>query len=72
MFRGPPVTIHDSKALTVPENAVVELLWYASDSQEHSSKLVGALEGEARTKYWEEQKLFYIHDEADDATEEKS
>jgi len=56
----------------VPENAVVELLWYASDSQEHSSKLVGALEGEARTKYWEEQKLFYIHDEADDATEEKS
>ena len=56
----------------MPENAAVELLWFASDSQEHSSKLANALEGEARTKYWEEQKLFYIHDEADDAAEEKS
>lgn len=56
----------------MPENAEVELLWYSSDSLEHSSKLLGALEGEARIKYWEDQKMFYIHDEAEDAVEEKS
>eukprot|EP01036_Dinobryon_divergens_P033705 gene33705-43563_t len=72
LAKGPPSKIHDDKALPVPENAQVELLWYSSDSLEHSSKLLGALEGEARTKYWEDQKLFYIHDEAEDAVEEKS
>lgn len=70
--RGPPLKIRDDKALAVPEDAAVELLWYSSDGLEHSSKLVGALEGEERTKYWEEQKSFYIHDEVDDSPQEKS
>jgi hypothetical protein len=37
-----------------------------SDGQEHSAKLEGSLEGEARQAYWDEMRSFHIKDEADD------
>ncbi len=69
--KGPPINVSDKSALPCPDgtekgNAEVHSLWYMSDGQEHSAQLEGALTGEDRTRYWEEQKAFYIVDEVDD------
>ena len=66
LSRGPPVNVSDAKALPCPDDGEVHSLWYMSDGQEHSAKLEGALEGEERQKYWDEQAQFYIKDEPDE------
>lgn len=73
LARGPPINLSDKNALPLGDddsNAEVYMLWYSSDKQTHSAKLVGSLEGEERRKYWEEQKLLYI-DEGDEGDEDK-
>ena len=35
-------------------------LWYGVDQKEHSPKLEGSLEGEARMAYWKAQRAFII------------
>ena len=69
--KGPPINLADKTALPCPDgtekgNAEVHSLWYSSDGEEHSAQLVGALTGEERQKYWDEQKAFYIVDEPDE------
>ena len=41
-----------------PPGEHVDALWFSSDNAEHSSKVKGALEGEARQKMWDEQQQF--------------
>jgi len=43
----------------------VQKLWYSADATEHSPKLDGSLEGEARMAYWNEQRSFIIASEKD-------
>jgi len=69
--KGPPINVSDKSAMPCPDgtdkgNAEVHSLWYMSDGEEHSAKLDGSLEGEERQKYWDEQKAFYIVDEAEE------
>ena len=66
--RGPPVNVSDKTAMPCPggDHAEVHSLWYMSNGEERSGKLEGSLEGEAREKYWQEQRAFYITDEPDD------
>jgi hypothetical protein len=45
---GPPINLKDVTALPCPDEAEVHLLWFMSDGQQHSAKLVGSLEGEVR------------------------
>ena len=53
-------------------NAEVHSLWYNADGEEHSAQLVGALIGEERQKYWDEQKAFYIADEPDEDVDDEA
>mmetsp|Transcript_4405 Transcript_4405/g.13339 ORF Transcript_4405/g.13339 Transcript_4405/m.13339 type:complete len:181 (+) Transcript_4405:108-650(+) len=70
--KGPPIYIEDKHALPLPEgDDCVVRLWFASDGKEYSAKLVGALEGEARQKLWDELKAFLGGEEAEEETEEK-
>ena len=50
-------------------NGEVHSLWYMSDGLEHSAQLEGSLTGKDRDRYWDEQKAFYIVDEADEDVE---
>jgi hypothetical protein len=73
---GPPIYISDKHAMPVPdEDTYIISLWYASDSNERSAKLDGALEGEERQKLWDELKEFVVVEgkeaEDEDATEEQ-
>lgn len=56
----------DKTALPVEEGQEVRLLWYACDQRVRSAKLEGALEGDERMQWWEEQKKFIIQDEPDE------
>lgn len=71
---GPPVYISDKHALPLEEDDThVIKLWYASDDQERSAKLDGAVEGEERQKLWDELKRFIIvegKEEGDDDDED--
>jgi hypothetical protein len=59
--KGPPIYISDDTALPLVEGDThISKLWFASDGQERSAKLDGALEGEAREQLWEELKQFII------------
>jgi hypothetical protein len=71
---GPPIYVSDKHAMPVPnEDTHIISLWYASDSNERSAKLDGALEEEERRKLWDELKEFVIVEgkEDEDATEEQ-
>eukprot|EP00608_Synchroma_pusillum_P005526 CAMPEP_0198429728 /NCGR_PEP_ID=MMETSP1452-20131203/9272_1 /TAXON_ID=1181717 /ORGANISM="Synchroma pusillum, Strain CCMP3072" /LENGTH=228 /DNA_ID=CAMNT_0044150145 /DNA_START=37 /DNA_END=721 /DNA_ORIENTATION=- len=63
---GPPVNIKDPNAMPCGDDGEVFALWYGLDRQVHSAKLEGSLTGEAREKYWEEQRAFFVVDEPDD------
>ena len=52
-------------------NAEVHSLWYKSDGEEHSAQLEGALIGEERKTFWDEQKAFYIVDEPEEEEEKE-
>lgn len=71
---GPPVYIHDKHALALEESDEhVCKLYFASDQQERSALLDGALQGEEREKLWEELKEFIIvqgKEEGDDDDKE--
>lgn len=47
----------DDKAKTTCE---VQRMWYGVDRKEHSPKLEGSLEGDARMAFWNEQRAFII------------
>jgi hypothetical protein len=66
--RGPPINVSDKTAMPCPDgdHAEVHSLWYMSDGEEHSAKLDGSLEGDARQTYWKNQKEFYILEEPDE------
>jgi hypothetical protein len=64
--RGPPINLRDSKALACPDEGEVHELWYTSDNQIHSAKLLGSLEGEERDKFWKEKLEFFPNDEPDE------
>jgi hypothetical protein len=64
---GPPVYISDKNALPCPEGSHVSALWFSGDGEERSSVLEGALQGEERERFWEEQRQFV---EADGDEEE--
>lgn len=72
---GPPVNVKDAVALPCGEdegvigdshNGEVHSLWYSSDGEVHSAKLEGSLEGDARERYWQEIREFYVVDSKDD------
>ncbi|CAM9894947.1 unnamed protein product [Discosporangium mesarthrocarpum] len=65
LMNGPPINISDPTALPCPEGELVHSLWYASDKEVHSAKLVGSLEGEERQIWWDE-KLAFQFDEPDE------
>jgi len=59
--KGPPIYIEDSHGLPLDEGDTHAVkLWYASDGQERSAKLVGAVDGEEREELWNELKQFII------------
>eukprot|EP00349_Pseudokeronopsis_sp_Brazil_P008790 CAMPEP_0202972034 /NCGR_PEP_ID=MMETSP1396-20130829/32842_1 /ASSEMBLY_ACC=CAM_ASM_000872 /TAXON_ID= /ORGANISM="Pseudokeronopsis sp., Strain Brazil" /LENGTH=152 /DNA_ID=CAMNT_0049702029 /DNA_START=93 /DNA_END=551 /DNA_ORIENTATION=+ len=64
--RGPPINLRDDKAMPCPGKVEINLLWYMSDGQEKSAKLLNSLEGEERERYWDELRAFYSEDEPDD------
>lgn len=55
--------------ITIADTHIVKL-WFASDNQERSAKLDGAVEGDERDQLWHELKQFIVLDETD-ATDEK-
>ena len=59
---GPPVYISDKHAMPLPDNGDTHIcsLWFASDNQERSAKLDGAVDGEERQKLWDELREFII------------
>lgn len=58
---GPPIYISDKHALPLDDGDThIINLWYASDGQERTAKLVGALEGKEREELWESLKEFII------------
>ena len=59
---GPPIYVSEKNALPCPEGSHVSNLWFSSDGEEHSSLLVGALLGEERERFWEEQRQFLDND----------
>merc|ERR1711991_182826 len=66
---GPPVNIYEPHGMpcvcgTCEGRLEVAALWYASKG-DVSPQLEGALTGEARMAFWEEQKKFRIQDEDD-------
>ncbi|KAJ1427709.1 hypothetical protein B484DRAFT_397115 [Ochromonadaceae sp. CCMP2298] len=65
---GPPINLKDVKALPCPDEAEAHLLWFMGDGQEHSAKLTGSLEGEAREKFWNDQSQFYMEEEPEEET----
>ena len=71
---GPPIWISDNHGFPLEEGDThVVNLWYASDNQERSAKLDGALEGEERQVLWDELKQFIIvegKEEGDDDDKE--
>ena len=75
---GPPIYISDKHGFPLDDDSEDEQyvckLWYAMDGKEHSSKLIGAVEGEERMKLWESLKEFLIEEgkeEGDDDTEDE-
>lgn len=68
LAKGPPIYVSDKHALPLKDSPDVEededtnviKLWFASDNQEHSAMLQGAVEGEERDKLWEELKQFIV------------
>lgn len=67
LTKGPPINISDKTALPCPDDGEVHALWFMDEpTVDQSAKLTGSLVGEARAKFWEEQKAFYIHDEPDE------
>lgn len=74
---GPPIYLSDKHAMPLPEGDThIVNLWFASDSQERSAKLEGAVEDEERQILWDELKQFLIEDGKepgdDDGGEEES
>jgi hypothetical protein len=58
---GPPVYVSDPNGFPLPEGDThVIQLWYASDNQERSAKLAGAVDGEEREVLWNELRAFLI------------
>jgi hypothetical protein len=58
---GPPCFVSDPNGFPLVEGDTHVLrLWYASDNQERSAKLAGAVEGEEREALWTELKAFLI------------
>ncbi|GLD96023.1 hypothetical protein PINS_up004701 [Pythium insidiosum] len=52
---GPPVWLEDKHALPIPEGDThICSVWFAKEDEEVSAKLPGALEGDARQKFWDE------------------
>ena len=74
---GPPIYVSDKLGFPLEEGDThVINLWYASDGQERSAKLDGAVEGEERQKLWDELCKFIIVEgkekgDDDDAAAEK-
>ena len=68
---GPPVNVKDPNAMPCENEhrGEAQLLWFMSDGEEHSAKLDGSLEGEAREAYWKEVREFYTADEPEEETE---
>lgn len=62
LARGPPIYIQDGHALPLihESDTHVVRLWFASDGQERSAKLQGAVEGEEREALWNQLKEFII------------
>jgi hypothetical protein len=75
---GPPVYVSDQNGFPLPEGDThVVNLWYASDNQERSAKLAGAVDGEEREALWNELRAFLIVEgkeegDDDDGGKEKS
>ena len=67
LARGPPINLRDSsdQAMPCPDSGEVISLWFMSDGQERSAKLVGSLVGEERQRYWDEQKAFTFDEPAE-------
>lgn len=85
---GPPIYVSDPYGLPLSEDAnddtivgsrttddedthIVQL-WFASDNQERSAKLDGAVEGEERDKLWQELKQFRDVEGKEDGDDEKA
>ncbi|GAB5037985.1 conserved plasmodium protein [Nannochloropsis oceanica] len=49
---GPPINLRDPKAFPCSGDGEVHSFWFMHDSQIHSAKLEGSLQGEARAEYW--------------------
>ena len=70
---GPPIYISDKHALPLEEGDThVIKLWYASDNQERSAKLDGAVEGEERQALWDELKEFIIVEGKEDGDDDNN
>lgn len=70
LARGPPEYLRDEKMFMEVPDSEVRWLWYMSDSSVKSARLEGALEGEERMAYWNEQRAFYVADDGVDPEDE--
>lgn len=69
--KGPPIYVADKVALPLDDGDThVCKLWFGADGQEHSAKLKGAVEGEARDKLWAELREFIIHEGREEGDED--
>lgn len=60
---GPPIYISDKHGFPLEENdSHVSKLWFASDGNERSGKLKGAVEGKERDALWKELNGFIIEE----------
>ena len=62
-------TIDGSRTLNDEDTHIVQL-WFASDNQERSAKLDGAVEGEEREKLWQGLKQFIVVEGMEDGDDE--
>ena len=72
---GPPIWLSDKHALPIPEgDSHIVQVWYASNGQEKSAKLDGAVDGDERQALWDELNEFIIVEgrETDDEDKEEN
>ena len=75
LAKGPPTYISDQHALPLPDNGDTHIckLWFASDNQERSAKLEGALEEDEQQKLWYELNEFIVEEgQVEGATDGKA
>ena len=73
MEAGPPIYIKDDHGFPLDDGDThIVKLWFASDDEERSAKLVGAVEGDEREELWNTLKSFAVTKKEDTKYDDKN